>query len=190
MGLDKIVSKILADSKSREQSIVSGAQKEGKELLAEARKKKSEIIDAYQEKADQAIEDMKAREKAGMEIEVKKNMLSVRREILEEAFDSVLEHFLNLPDNEKRVIYSATISRLQGEFQQGRIHCRRGEENFFSGIPNFTVAEPVDTIGGFIAENTDGSLIIDMRFETLLKEIWDHHLVEISGILFRDEELP
>jgi len=190
MGLDKIVTKILADSKAKEQSIISDAHKQSEELMADAMRQKAELLDSYQKRAEQAIAQMKVREGAGMEIEVKKKLLSTRREILEDTFDSVLEHFMNLPESEKRKLYSAMMTRLKVEFQGGKIHCRRGEEGLFPAMPGFTMVEPVETMGGFIAESNDGSLMVDMRFEALLKEIWDSHLVEISGILFPDGESP
>ena len=189
MGLEKIVSKILADSKAKEQSILADAQKDSQGILADAQKQKAEILDSYKVKAEQSAAQMRAREEAGMEIEVNKKMLSIRREILEDAFEGVLQHFMKIQDSEKRKLYTAMVARLRTEIPSGTIHCRKGEEGMFSGVSGFRVGPPVDTIGGFIAENSDGTLIMDMRLEVLLKEIWDKHLVEVSGLLFPDGEV-
>ena len=184
MGLEKIISKILADSKAKEQSIISGAQKESKVLIADAKNKKAEILDSYQKKADEMISQMRIREEAGMEIDVNKKMLSIQREILDTSFDSLLEHFKNLPDDRKKTLYSAMIEKMRQEITTGTIHCRKGEERLFSGLSGYTMGQPIDTIGGFLVENSDGSLFFDMRFEALLRDIWVRNLKEISEILF------
>lgn len=189
MGLDKIVTKVIADSKANEANILAEATKGKEALLREAAKKRTEILESFRIDMEKTISRMKERAKAGTEIEVKKEMLSTRKQILEDMFDRVLEHFRGLPDASKRKLYSALTARLLDEFTQGTIHCRKGEEHLFAGLGQFTVGESIDTAGGFMAESSDGNLVMDMRFEGLLKELWDGNLDKISSLLFEDSEV-
>lgn len=189
MGLDKIVTRVVADSKANEANIIAEANKEREELLHEAAKKRAEILETFRVDMEKTISQMKVRAEAGMEIDVKKEMLSTRKHILENMFEKVLEHFRDIPDANKRKLYSSLTAKLLGEFTQGTIHCRRGEEHLFRGIGQFTVGEPIDTAGGFLAESADGNLVMDMRFEGLLKELWDDNLDKISNLLFEDGEV-
>ena len=189
MGLDRIVTRVVADSKATEASILAEATKEREALLREAAKKKAEMMESFRIDMEKTISQMKIRAEAGMEIDVKKEMLSTRKQILENMFDRVLEHFRDIPDASKRELYSALTARLLDEFSQGTIHCRKGEEHLFRGIGQFTVGEPIDTAGGFMAESSDGNLVMDMRFEGLLKELWDSNLDKISSLLFEDSEV-
>ena len=171
MGLDKIVTRVVADSKANEANIIAEANKDREETLREAAKKRAEILETFRVDMEKTISQMKVRAEAGMEIDVKKEMLSTRKQILENMFEKVLEHFREIPDATKRKLYSALTTKLLEEFTQGTIHCRSGEEHLFRGIGQFSVGQPIDTAGGFIAESSDGNLVMDMRFEGLLKEL-------------------
>jgi len=189
MGLDKIVTRVIADSKTNEASILAEARNDREALLKEASRKVAEIAESYKNNSEKTLSQMKTRAEAGMEIDVKKEMLSTRKRILENVFDKVVEHFSEIPNADKRKLYSAMATKLLDEFTQGTIHCRKGEEALFAGMNNFTIGEPIDTVGGFMAESADGNLVMDMRFEGLLKEIWDNNLDSISNMLFEDGEV-
>ena len=119
MGLDKIVTRVVADSKANEANIIAKANKEREELLREAAKKRTEILEAFRVDMEKTISQMKERAEAGMEIDIKKEMLSTRKQILENMFDRVLEHFREIPDTSKRELYSALTKKLLDEFTQG-----------------------------------------------------------------------
>ena len=188
MSLEKIVASILANSKADEQNILLEARADARAVMDEASHGKAKILENYRIKTEKTISMMKERAEAGMEIDEKKEILSIRRQILEDMFNRVLEHFSNLPDASKQKLYSAMAARLLTEFTRGRIHCRRDEAHLLGGIGQFSMGEPIDTAGGFLAENDDGTLVMDMRFEVLLKDLWDRNLDIISGLLFEDGE--
>lgn len=187
MGLDKIVVSILADSKAKEQSILSGAEAEAKAIMDEANRRKAEVLDDYRRRADESVASLKERQKAGLEIEVKKQMLSTRKEILDDSFDRILKYFGALPEPDRKKLYSAMTSRLLTQFKIGTIHCRKDDEHLFSGLSGFTIGQPMDIVGGFMAENQDGTLVFDMRFEVLLEDMFNRHLGDISNMLFQEE---
>ncbi|GEM_PF-3324595 len=189
MGLENIVERIVAESQAEEKRIISEAEAERQKMLGEAGKKRDEILANYRRRMEEAVVQLKQREAARTEVEVKKRLLESRKEILDYAHNAVLDHFRNLPDDVKRKYYSAMARRVVAELSGGVIRCRAGEERFFSGIPNFTVGENIDCIGGFLAESTDGSVVLDMRFDDIVSEIWEKNAGEISGIIFPDGEM-
>ena len=188
MSLEKIVSKIEADSLAAEQAILQEAAKYRNEQHKLANQRKAEIMAEYKSKADNAIAQLSAREEAGLEMELKKSALASRKRTLDRAFESVLEHFRNLPASEKKKLYQALMARVTKEIPTGKIRPAKKEESLFSSIGAFKLGEPINCIGGFIAESPDGKLEMDMRFEVLLKDIWDHNLSEISALLFSNGE--
>ena len=46
------------------------------------------------------------------------------------------------------------------------------------------IRDRVDGLGGFVLEDTDGSVLMDYRFEGRLRDAWDEKLGEVSSILF------
>jgi V/A-type H+-transporting ATPase subunit E len=189
MSLEKIVSKVEQDSKAAEQAILKEAARSRSELLAQAKQTRDEILSGYRQKADRTIAQMRTREEAGLEMEVKKRMLASRRKVLDSAFLGVMEHFANLPAASKKKIYAALMDSASRDLPRGKVRCVKGEESLFSGFPAYEKGAPIEGAGGFILESQDGRLEIDMRFEVLLKDIWDRNLGEISARLF-DEGAP
>tara|TARA_Y100000588_G_C13943616_1_gene791134 strand:- start:289 stop:564 length:276 start_codon:yes stop_codon:yes gene_type:complete len=48
----------------------------------------------------------------------------------------------------------------------------------------FEIGDEVDGLGGFVLEDSDGSVLMDYRFEGRLSNAWDDRLGEVSNILF------
>jgi vacuolar-type H+-ATPase subunit E/Vma4 len=48
----------------------------------------------------------------------------------------------------------------------------------------YKIGDDIDGFGGFVLESSDGSVIMDYRFEGRLREAWSASLGEVSGILF------
>ena len=189
MGLEKIVERIVVESQAEEKRIISEAEAERQKMLGEAGKKRDEILADYRKRMEEAVVQLKQREAARTEVEVKKRFLEIRKEILDDAYRTVLEHFSALPEDTRRKYYSAMLKQVVAELPSGVIRCGKGEERFFSGIPNFTVGENIDCIGGFLAESTDGSVVLDMRFDDIVREIWERNAGEISRTIFPEGEI-
>jgi len=190
MSLEKIVSKVEADSKAAEQVILQEAGQYRNGQLKQASKKCDAILKDFTQKAETTVAQLRSREEAGLEMEIKKRTLSSRKNILDSAFEGVLEHFKSLPASTKKDLYATLLSKASKEIPSGKIRHIKGEESMFSGFKAYTKGEPIDSIGGFIVESVDGRLEMDMRFEVLLKELWDRNLGEVSSMLFQDGAKP
>jgi len=186
MGLERIVERIVAESQAEEKRIISEAEAERKRMLEEAEKKRDEILAKYRQLIEENTAQVEQREAARTEVEVKKRLLQARKEILDETQKAVLEHFRSIPNDIRRRYYSAMLKQAVRELHSGVIRCRKGEEHLFSGIPNFSVGENIDCIGGFLAESRDGSVILDMRFDDIIREIWERNAEEISSTIFQE----
>jgi len=186
MSLERIVSKVEQDSKAAEQAILSEAAQYRNSQLAEAKRKRDAILAEFAAKAEQAIAQMRSREEAGLEMEVKKMSLASRKRILDTAFRSVLEHFSGLPQARKRKVYAALLAKASEDIPRGKIRHLKGEEPLFPASQAYARGENITGAGGFIVESADGHLEMDMRFEVLLKDLWDRNLAEVSAMLFGD----
>ena len=183
MELEKIIAGIEADSLSGARKIIDLAEQEKKKLLDEAQKQRQETLSRCSKTTVEQMEQLAIREKARTDVEVKKTTLIQEKLILQKAFDAVLAHFEKLPENRKRAYYSALMTNVRSEMPTGMIHCRKGEEPLFSAFSQYKLGENIETIGGFTVESNDGTIMLDMRFENLLKDIWEKHIGEIAALL-------
>lgn len=184
MGLERIVERIVSESEAKEKQIISKAEAERQRMLEEAGKKRDEILARYRQLIEENTAQVQQRETARTAVEVKKRLLQARKEILDETQKAVLDHFRSIPEDIGRKYYSAMLKQAVRELHSGIIRCRKGDERLFSGIPNFSVGENIDCIGGFLAESRDGSVIVDMRFDDIIREIWERNAGEIFSRIF------
>jgi V/A-type H+-transporting ATPase subunit E len=186
MSLENIVSRVEADSRAAEAGILREAEAQRDEALAAARRRSGEVLAGHRAASEAATAHLRSREEAGLEMELKKRTLASRRRTLDQAFESVLCAFAELPQDEKRRLYKAMMARAAAEIRSGKVRCRKGDEMLLSGFQGFSVGEPIDCRGGFIAVSQDGRVEVDMRFEVLLRDLWGRNLGAVSGILFGD----
>ena len=48
----------------------------------------------------------------------------------------------------------------------------------------FDFGDDVDGLGGFILESTDGSILLDYRFDGRLQEVWEANLGAVNELMF------
>lgn len=184
MELEKVIARIEAESISDAKRILDEANIQKDRMLREAKEAHRKIVERCQRDTEKYLRQLTAREEARTEVEVKKTLLAQEKRILSMAFDKVLADFGRLSDDRKRAIYTALLKSAQSEIPKGTIHCRKGDEKFFSGHPGYRLGENIETAGGFTVENHDGTILLDMRFENILKDIWGRNIRRFADILF------
>jgi len=157
---------------------------EKKNDLAELDKKLSDKKSETDAKKNSSVKDLKenyaneAKTKAEREgaiiveagkLEAKKILFDAINKNLDSTFDVIkkeLDGYSKKPEYnqvlQKLVDYSKKI--LAKELV---VHCREEDKSFFkSGVK---VGSTIQTIGGFVAENKEGTMEIDLTFEELLR---------------------
>ncbi len=135
-------------------------------------------------KLKEAIERLKRQELSSAELESKKIVLSKKKEILAQAFDSVLNDLENAPKDVKLEQYKKMVESAKTVIDKPKA--------FISKNDDFTAAElgvssvEVDSRirSGIILQSDDGTVEVDMQYQTLLQTIWDSEMKNLSDMLF------
>ena len=182
MGLEEVVGDILAAGRSQSEAMLGEARAERDRILSEAREKARLQKEARLREAVQAASQLRARELAAAELEVKRARLEMERALLDEVDARSRERVAALPRQEDEALLSAMLAR--SAIPGYRLYSASRNEAFLRARSSVPYAGRVECLGGFVLESPDGTVRVDLTYDTLLREVGDRMLREIYGILF------
>jgi len=182
-GLEEHARRILAEGEKEAERIIAEAEKKYQEEVQKARTRAEEIIRGARERASAECMKLEKRERLRMEIETKKLMLIAKKDLLDSVLSGAMKRLSELPAERRRVLLGKILMKAREEIPNGKAYCRV-EDQAQVRSAGYEIAGTIDSAGGVILESSDGAIRVDLRFETLLKQIWDKHIPEISAILF------
>lgn len=182
MGFNQLKKSITQKTDKEADRVVKEAYKEADEA-----KRKQEI--ELDEKEKQAMEDAKAttemmekRELASAGLEAKKKKLIAKKELVEKTFEEAKNNIdKQLKKKERKELIQKLLDKAQNEIDVGKVYCNKIDAELVSGKE----VEQKDMLGGIIVENKSGQVIIDYSFETLLEDIKNNQMSDITGILMK-----
>ncbi|MFC1768243.1 V-type ATP synthase subunit E [Nanoarchaeota archaeon] len=182
MGLEEVRDEFLDEASREKDAIIEKANEEASQIMDQAKKQEAEKKELDIENIKKSSEENEMREIAAANLEVKKNLLSEEKRLIKDVLDKTKTRLSNLKANEREEIVEKLLKKAEAELEIGKILCRKDDASFFSG--KYEVEE-TNIIGGFIAENKDGSISIDLSFDTLLNELSEKHSQEIYKTLLK-----
>ncbi|MCS3923373.1 V-type ATP synthase subunit E [Methanosalsum natronophilum] len=182
MGLEPVLNDIKEASKDEVSKIQQEADEEATRILDEARQKAKKIKGDRLLKAEEDIDNMRRQELSSAKLDVKRIILNVKKEMPDEVFDKALESLSHLSP-EKNEEYLKTILDKQAE-NGTKVYSNKESEPIVKKLTSLEYAGNIDCVGGVIIEDEDGKVRLDYTYESILKEVNERSLKEISDILF------
>lgn len=198
-GLDSIIKKITDEAEAKADEIMCNAETEAEKISSEA----AAEIDEYNKKryAYAEAEAAKARERviSGCMLECKKQILTAKQQIIDDAMEKAKEAILNMPAAEYEEflatqIVSAADSGNEAIVLTNRDHDRISLLRFLvtvntklkqDGIKDAKLtisSEILEAESGFLLKK--GDIVIDNSLDKLLKSKRDELEIELSSLLF------
>jgi V/A-type H+-transporting ATPase subunit E len=184
MGLEAVLEKIKEAGKAECKSMKAEAEAEAEKVTSKAKAEAEEAEKKHAGTVLSEIERLKTQELSSAEIEARKTVLNAQNDVLEKLRSSVLDAFGKLPKDKRDAILKKLITEAAGEIPSGTIRCAKAGAETVKKLAKYTMGDPIDSTGGFIVTSEDGSVTLDMRFETKLENIWNEHLRDITKRLF------
>lgn len=107
-GVEKIKEKILQDSEAKAASIISDAEKQAKQVIEEANAKAAKKAEEIHKKASMDAADRLRINNSMLELEMRKEILSTKQQLIDEVFQKALESLSRMIDSE----YEAMLQKL------------------------------------------------------------------------------
>lgn len=183
MTLETVVEAILENGKAEATAILSEARAEQERLLREAREEGAKAKAEAEERARVAAERRRVQALARAELEARKIVLAQQREALDRVYQGTLERLGNLPENAEflRSLLKANEPEWRGG---GRIYANARDEPAVRKIVGSAFAGTIESAGGVVIESADGNRRIDLRYDSILRDIWDDAVREVAETLW------
>ncbi|MCZ7393927.1 MAG: V-type ATP synthase subunit E [Candidatus Methanoperedens sp.] len=182
MGLDAIVGEIKAKGRAEADKISEETSFEVSKIIAEAQASASKLKAAKEEAVRKEIDRLRQQELSSANLEVKKGILNARKEILDEVFEAAKEAVKKLPAEKNQKLLKSIIEKNQNN--NARIYSRSKDKQVVKKLTKLEHAAEIDCIGGVVIENVDGTEVLDFKYDTILKNVSEQSLKQVSDILF------
>ena len=180
MGLEELKEEIIRNAKEQETALLAEARKEANRIIKETEKKIEEIKQRSDEGTKKIIETIKRQELASAELENKKILLDAKKQIIEAVFAEAAKKLENLNDKKREAYIKKLFEKAKRDIEVAYVYCNKKDLKFLKGAN----AATADITGGILAENKEKTIRVDYSFDTILQNIKETELQNISKILF------
>ncbi len=182
MTLETVVETILKDGEAEAQAILSGARAERERMLGEARSDGTKAMAEAEERARADAERRRVQALARAELEARKIVLAQQREALDRVYRGTLERLGSLPDHAE--FLRGVLKANEAEWHGGKVYANVRDEPAVRKIAGSAFAGTIDCAGGVVIESADGTRRIDLRYESILRDVWDDAVKEVADTLW------
>ncbi len=181
MGLQDVKEELLNEAHHEKNVILEKAKIESTQIMEHAKKKAAEEKENSLKATKKNLEENEKREGAAALLDAKKKLLAEEKELMHGAIEKVRDHLSSLKKKEREEILSTLLAKAAAEIAIGKIICDNADAPVFSSY----IVEMKPITGGFIAENKDGTISVDLTFDTMLEEVKEKYSQEVMRALLK-----
>ena len=181
----ELVASISTDARLEANYIDTQAQEEIARINAETAMlvtKKQELLASVARKQE---EEALHRLEAKQQLETRERRLACKQALIDETFAAARKAIQQ--KTVRRKLLQRLWEKASKQIPVARVITTRIDALFFKGKK--VAVTTTDGIGGFIAESADKKVRVDMRFETLLDDLRERKIAEISAVLFASAQV-
>ncbi len=183
MTLDAFVQTIQDRGRAEADAILAQARAEADQILSDIRAEGEKTVSEAAVRAQEAAQRRKVQELARGELEARKSALTAQKEALDEVYRRALVRLSGLRENE--AVLRQLLKENETEWKiGGRVFSSPKDQVVVKAIVGRAFAGTADCAGGVIIENADGTRRIDLRYESILRDVWDDSVREVAEILW------
>lgn len=180
MGLEAVKEEIIRDARKQEESLLAEAREEANKLVEAAEKQAGEFKEKSELEAKRLMDVIKKQELASAELENKKMLLEAKKQIIDAVFAEAEKKISELDSKKRGEYIKNLLEKAKSDIEVAKAYCSKKDANLLKGVNT----EVMGILGGLIAENKDGTVRVDYSFETILQNIKENELQNISKVLF------
>jgi V/A-type H+-transporting ATPase subunit E len=184
MALDNVVGQILEGANKEADMLIQEAEKERTSILKQADDQVAAKQKVEQKELEQTLVRMRQQELSSAELEAKRVTLNARKQVLDNTFQSTLKDLNSLGPEDKARIYKKILTKGVATIPNAKVYCPKGDSKYVTGTAGVKSIEEKEMEPGLVLESVDGSVSLDYRFKTILEDVWDKELKNVSNILF------
>ncbi len=175
-GLERITSRIEAESQSEVQGILDAGKAEAQRIVSSWRERIDAETRALTEKNEKAAAEREERLKSAAEMDARKTILAAKQEMVGEAYALALDKLCSLPEDEKISLLAGLLTRASTTGAEEAVFAEADravgakaveKANAASGKHIVLSRESAPIRGGFLLR--DRNVEVNCAFETLVR---------------------
>jgi len=193
MSLDTVVEDIRDEARARAEEVRAEGERRAEEITEAAERDAEQIREEAEREADRKISQEREQKLSSAKLEAKQERLEARREVLEDVRTDVEAHVGDIDGDEREQLTRTLLGAAAVEFEEAesvRVHGREADADLLERIleeyDGYTVGDPVDCLGGVVVESDASRVRVNNTFDSVLDEVWEENLREISARLFEE----
>ena len=192
MSLDTVAEDVKEEAREDAEEIRSEGDRRAEEILEAAEADAEEIRSDREAEIDDRIARERERTVSSAKLEAKQKRLETRRDVLEDLRADVEDAIASIDGETRRDLTRALLDDAATEFEgrSVRVYGRAEDEALLEEVltdyESFEHAGEYDCLGGIVAESDSSRVRVNNTFDSILAELWDDELREVSTRLFED----
>jgi len=191
MSLDTVVEDIRDEARARAEDIREEGEARAEEIVDEAQAEADEIVAEAEEEAERQVTQEREQKLSSAKLEAKQQRLEARRDTLESVRETVESELAELGGDEREELTRALLEAAEPEFDDADdvvVYARDDDEELLKEIledyDGFEYGGEYDCLGGVVVESESSRLRVNNTFDSVLEDVWEDNLREISSRLF------
>jgi vacuolar-type H+-ATPase subunit E/Vma4 len=186
MTLETLAKDIASSAEVEAKAILKEAKASAKKIVAEAEAKANTIREEAESRTSREAEQLAREIVASARQSNQKDVLVARRVVLDATFEAARGQLADPALSGRASILKGLMAQADevavGDFTVRPVAIDRAALSDIAGSRG--MGDDVEGLGGFILEAADGSVSFDMRFDTLLDQVWTDKRALINSTLF------
>ena len=191
MSLETVVDDIREEAEARAAEIREEAEEEAAAIIEEAEADANQTIADAEAAVEQRIERERDQQLSSATLQAKQDRLAARRDILEDTYDRVADALVDL-DSDRReemtqALLTAGVEALDVD-ETIRVYGRPSDADLLESLvaedEQLTYGGEHECLGGVVLESDAARVRVNNTFESVLDDVWEDHLKDISDKLF------
>ncbi len=184
MALDKVIEDILSNTQAEYDRLIREAESEKAKILQEADQRIEKNRKAQEKELQETLKRLRRQELSSAELESKRIILNKKKDILDKTFTATLQDLSSMDPKDRARIYKKILAGGKKLVQHPRVYVPKNDAALLTGIRGCEGIHETDMEPGLILESQDGKVRLDYRFKTILENVWEKELKNVSDSLF------
>jgi len=191
MSLDTVVEDIRDEARARAEEIRQEADERADEIVAAAEAEAEAIREEAEAEAEREIAQEREQKLSSAKLEAKQARLEARRDLLADVHDTVADRIVEIEGDRREELTRSLLDAAATEFEGDddvAVYGRADDESLLTDLleeyDGFEYAGEYDCLGGVVVESERSRLRVNNTFDSILEDVWEDELKEISDELF------
>ncbi len=191
MSLDTVVEDIRNEARERAKDIRSEGDERAAEIISEAESDAEEILAEQERETEQTIAQEREQKLSSAKLEAKQKRLEARRDVLQDVRSAVEDRIAGLEGDQREELTRELLDAASEEFDEGdtvHVYGKPEDDALLTDVvadyDGYEYAGEYDCLGGVVVESEQSRLRVNNTFDSVLEDVWDDNLQDISKRLF------